>query len=247
MISVSLASVLLILFIFSQTRSPVSSSHMMMPLPLQVEQQNSASRTKGAKTSERETYTELAQTPLPPSKAFLETLTKIKRKHPLYPPKSAIKIKSCESSLDFQARPFVAGKPVLYIITPTYSRREQYVEMLRLSHTLLHVDNVIWVIAEDSENCSNLLKNMLERFGIPFAHLASPMPTMYAKEKYKPRGVASRRAAYEWVMQNHRNIFPDRQSEAVIFFADDDNTYDLEIFEEMRTTKKVAKHDIDIV
>jgi len=41
--------------------------------------------------------------------------------------------------------------------------------------------------------------------------------------KYKPRGVSSRRAAMQWVLQNRKS------QKSVIYFADDDNTYDLQV------------------
>ncbi len=137
---------------------------------------------------------------------ILEAKLNIKRKLPLIPPEDKIHIAFCNASLQFKARPFVPQKPILYIITPTYTRREQVVEMVRMSHTLLHVDNVVWVVAEDSQSCSPLVETYLQRFKMPYVHLVSPMPEMYKKEKYKPRGVASRRAGMDWVLKNHDTI-----------------------------------------
>ncbi|KAK2705056.1 hypothetical protein QYM36_017183 [Artemia franciscana] len=52
------------------------------------------------------------------------------------------------------------------------------------------------------------------------------MPEEYASEPgFKPKGVSNRMAALEWLRSN--NI-----TRGVIYFADDDNTYDLELFEE---------------
>ena len=148
----------------------------------------------------------------------------------------------CSSSLKFEARPYNPALPILYIVTPTYTRREQIIELTRLSHTLLHVDNVIWVIGEDSETCSNLVRDLLHKFKMPYAHLTSPMPKMYLKEKYKPRGVASRRAGMEWILKNH-----DWTKVGIMYFADDDNTYDLKLFEEIRKTQKVSMFPVGFV
>ena len=173
---------------------------------------------------------------------ILETKLNIKRKLPLVPPSNQIQTGFCNSSLNFKARPYNPEHPILYIITPTYTRREQVVEMVRMSHTLLHIDNVIWVIAEDSENCSPLVETLLQRFQMPYAHLVSPMPTIYKSEKYKPRGVASRRAGLDWVRKNH-----DSSKDGVIYFADDDNTYDLKLFEELRKTTTVSVFPVGFV
>ena len=41
-------------------------------------------------------------------------------------------------------------KEPLYIITPTYPRALQIPELTRMGQTLKHVENLIWIIAEDS-------------------------------------------------------------------------------------------------
>lgn len=51
------------------------------------------------------------------------------------------------------------------------------------------------------------------------------MPDKYKKNKVKPRGVSNRNRALKWIRANATN--------GVFYFADDDNTYDLEIFEQV--------------
>ena len=68
----------------------------------------------------------------------LETKLNIHRKLPLLPDKSDIFTDFCNASMAFKARPYKPDLPILYIVTPTYTRREQVVEMVRMSHTLLH-------------------------------------------------------------------------------------------------------------
>lgn len=51
------------------------------------------------------------------------------------------------------------------------------------------------------------------------------MPAKYRKNKVKPRGVSNRNRGLEWIRAN--------ASEGVLYFADDDNTYDVEIFDEV--------------
>lgn len=52
------------------------------------------------------------------------------------------------------------------------------------------------------------------------------MPAKYRKNKVKPRGVSNRNRGLEWIRAN--------ASDGVLYFADDDNTYDLDIFDEVR-------------
>ena len=52
------------------------------------------------------------------------------------------------------------------------------------------------------------------------------MPTKYKNGKgAKPRGVANRNLGLEWVIEN--------SDDGVVYFADDDNTYDIRLFEEV--------------
>ena len=127
--------------------------------------------------------------------------------------------------------------PVIYFITPTYARREQVAELTRLSQTLLHINNLVWIIAEDSKSCSSVVSNTLLRHKerIPYVHLTSPMPQRYIHEYLKPKGVSGRNAGVKWILDHEWKLSP-----GVIYFGDDDNTYDLSLFEEIRWTKKVS-------
>lgn len=53
------------------------------------------------------------------------------------------------------------------------------------------------------------------------------MPEQYRNKKKgpKPRGVSNRNRGIQWIRMN--------ATEGVMYFADDDNTYDLEIFYEV--------------
>ena len=52
------------------------------------------------------------------------------------------------------------------------------------------------------------------------------MPAKYMASKgAKPRGVANRNLGLEWVIEN--------VDDGVVYFADDDNTYDIRLFQEV--------------
>lgn len=55
--------------------------------------------------------------------------------------------------------------PTIYFITPTYPRREQFAELVRLGQTLMHVPSLHWIVADDSESCSQEIDEFLNRFG----------------------------------------------------------------------------------
>ena len=52
------------------------------------------------------------------------------------------------------------------------------------------------------------------------------MPDGFLKIHKNPRGVSNRNKALEWIYEN-------ADDNGVVYFADDDNTYDLEAFQEV--------------
>ncbi|XP_065361557.1 galactosylgalactosylxylosylprotein 3-beta-glucuronosyltransferase P isoform X3 [Calliphora vicina] len=130
-------------------------------------------------------------------------------------------------------------KPPLYIITPTYRRPEQLAELTRLGYTLKHVVNLLWLVIEDANKTSDNVIQILNRIGVPYEYFLAPMPDEYKKAKAKPRGVSNRNRGLKWLREN--------ATEGVFYFADDDNTYDLNIFEQMRYTKKVSMWPVGLV
>ena len=84
------------------------------------------------------------------------------------------------------------------------------------------------------------LCNILSCLGIPYTHISSPMPDFYRSQKPMPRGVANRRAAINWIRQNGKKP-------GVMYFGDDDNTFDLRLFDEIRSTKQVSMFPVGLI
>ncbi|XP_043648557.1 galactosylgalactosylxylosylprotein 3-beta-glucuronosyltransferase P isoform X2 [Drosophila teissieri] len=139
--------------------------------------------------------------------------------------------------------PFAASevvKPPLYIITPTYRRPEQLAELTRLGYTLKHVVNLLWLVIEDANKTNPLVGHTLDRIGVPYEYMVAPMPEKYKQtKKAKPRGVSNRNRGLEYLREH--------ATEGVLYFADDDNTYDISIFEQMRYINKVAMWPVGLV
>lgn len=74
-----------------------------------------------------------------------------------------------------------------------------------------------------------LFKNNL-CFTFFYDFFIAQMPAKYRKNKIKPRGVSNRNRGLDWVRAN--------ASDGVLYFADDDNTYDLDIFEQVSSYGK---------
>ncbi|KAL5009044.1 hypothetical protein ScPMuIL_014625 [Solemya velum] len=136
----------------------------------------------------------------------------------------------------------------IYAITPTHTRPEQKADLTRLSYALRFVRNFHWILIEDSEEKTELVMKFLSKSHLNYTHLSIPTPEEYKMKSrdpnwLKPRGVLQRNLGLNWIRQN---LKPD-EHRGVVYFMDDDNTYDIEIFEEMRNTKKVSVWPVALV
>ncbi|XP_029642929.1 galactosylgalactosylxylosylprotein 3-beta-glucuronosyltransferase 1 [Octopus sinensis] len=136
----------------------------------------------------------------------------------------------------------------IFAITPTYSRLVQKAELTRLSQTFLHIPNFHWIIVEDSSTKTTLVTNFLKESNLNYTHLNIKTPDNYKLKPtdpnwLKPRGVLQRNLALNWLREN----IDINTQKGVLYFADDDNTYSLKVFEEMRDTKVVSVWPVGLV
>lgn len=143
--------------------------------------------------------------------------------------------------------------PTVYVVTPTYARYVQKAELIRLSHTFMLVPKLHWIIIEDSEWRTDVVSKLVRRLKNEFdfhmiTHLQEPTPQTFKLKagdpdwKY-PKGIWQRNKALAWLRKNYGEL----DSNGVVYFADDDNTYDLEIFREMRYTRGVSVWPVGFV
>ncbi|XP_064474046.1 galactosylgalactosylxylosylprotein 3-beta-glucuronosyltransferase S-like [Ornithodoros turicata] len=128
----------------------------------------------------------------------------------------------------------------IYVVTPTYYRALQIPELVRLSQTLILVENLHWVVVEDSYSLRPKVAQVLEESGLSFTHLVGPKPTEYSRVWKYGRGVSNRLRALEWIRQN-------ASLPGVLYFADDDNAYDVRLFEEIRKTRRVSVFPVGLM
>ncbi|XP_043671437.1 galactosylgalactosylxylosylprotein 3-beta-glucuronosyltransferase P-like [Vespula pensylvanica] len=146
---------------------------------------------------------------------------------------------ACMPSLSSSSTKNEISLDPLYIITPTYRRPEQIPELTRMSHTLMLVKNIHWLVIEDAYVATKQVTRLLERTGLKFDHLTAPMPEKYKfRNGAKPRGVSNRNRGLQWIRAN--------ATKGVLYFADDDNTYDIALFDEIRKTKTVSMFPVGL-
>ncbi|XP_039757016.1 galactosylgalactosylxylosylprotein 3-beta-glucuronosyltransferase I isoform X1 [Pararge aegeria] len=133
--------------------------------------------------------------------------------------------------------------PTIYGITPTYARLTQKADLTRLSQTLMLVKNFHWIVIEDSDTKTKLVENLLKETPLKYTHLN--MKTQKSKHSsVSASGVEQRNIALNW-LRGHLDAIPDKRG--AVYFMDDDNTYSLKVFEEMRKIQKVGVWPVGIV
>nr|XP_006118292.1 galactosylgalactosylxylosylprotein 3-beta-glucuronosyltransferase 3 isoform X2 [Pelodiscus sinensis] len=137
-----------------------------------------------------------------------------------------------------------AALPIIYAITPTYARLVQKAELVRISQTFLHVKNFHWIVVEDSPVKTQLVSELLAQSGLRFTHLHTETPKEHKRKEsdpnwLKPRGVEQRNLALQWLRENR-----ELSEEGIVYFADDDNTYSLRLFDELLLANREARFDL---
>lgn len=66
--------------------------------------------------------------------------------------------------------------PTIYAVTPTYTRYVQKAELTRISQTLKLVPNVHWIVVEDTEEKTELVRNLITDSKLVATHLNAKTP-----------------------------------------------------------------------
>ena len=132
-----------------------------------------------------------------------------------------------------------SGSKVIVVITPTYKRATQKIDLTSMCYTLMHVPDLVWIVIEDATRPTDLVTRLLQRCKVRSVQLVVHTSSMYQVRKgrpswSKPRGVEQRNAGLNWL----RKHFSLSNCNGVFYFGDDDNKYDLRLFDEVSITCK---------
>ena len=122
-------------------------------------------------------------------------------------------------------------------------RLVQKAELVRLSQTLSLVPRLHLLLVEDAEGPTPLVSGLLAASGLLFTHLAVLTPKAQRLREgepgwVRPRGVEQRNRALDWLRSGGGAVGGEKDppppgTRGVVYFADDDNTYSRELFEEV--------------
>uniref|UniRef100_A0A1I8AVD9 Galactosylgalactosylxylosylprotein 3-beta-glucuronosyltransferase n=1 Tax=Steinernema glaseri TaxID=37863 RepID=A0A1I8AVD9_9BILA len=135
----------------------------------------------------------------------------------------------------------------IFFVTPTHYRPAQKADLTRLAQTLKAVPNLVWIVVEDAEKLSEGIAAIVKSSGLQYGHLHALTPTNMKLNESDPnwkvpRGVAQRNQALSWIRTNFAGTV-----RGVVYFGDDDNTYDWRLFDEMRSIEKAGVWPVGIV
>ena len=117
-----------------------------------------------------------------------------------------------------------------------------------MCYTLMHVPNVHWILIEDSDQRTDLVTNVLRRCDVASTHLVIKRSLMFdmAFAKFW-RGFEQRNLGLSWIRAQcgvgtqsllTERVLKSEECNGVVYFADDDNKYDLRLFELVRVSHR---------
>lgn len=120
---------------------------------------------------------------------------------------------------------FVPRK-LLIVVTPSYNRAFQAFYLNRMAHTLRLVPPpLLWIVVEMHAQ-SMETADLLRKTGVMYRHLVCEKNITNLKD----RGIHQRNTALVHI-EHHR-------LDGIVYFADDDNVYSLELFEQLREIRR---------
>uniref|UniRef100_A0A0N4ZFJ7 galactosylgalactosylxylosylprotein 3-beta-glucuronosyltransferase n=1 Tax=Parastrongyloides trichosuri TaxID=131310 RepID=A0A0N4ZFJ7_PARTI len=125
--------------------------------------------------------------------------------------------------------------PKIFVITPTYKRITRYPNMINFVNALSHIDEIHLILVEDGVKKSLGVERILNHTNISYSYIASKTPSGMPR-----RGWWQRDKALDLLLSSKDHFLKPGQK-GIVYFADDDNTYDTRLFDKyIRKVKKIG-------
>lgn len=112
----------------------------------------------------------------------------------------------------------------IILVTPTFKRPERSVYLDRCIKVFKEAGNILWLVVEDAEETDNEVEEILRHSGLEYVY--------FNYGRTQDRGNSQKDLAFRYIKDN--------KLEGIVYSADDDNAYDIRLFDEIRRTRKVG-------
>ena len=114
----------------------------------------------------------------------------------------------------------------------------------------MHVPEITWIVVEDAVEKTKAVTNLLAKCkSITSVHLTAkspPPPPKGQKAKDLGRGVNQRNAGLSWIRRKCGSNATE-MCKGVVYLMDDDNKYDLRLFEEVGQCMIWARSKVNVI
>lgn len=107
----------------------------------------------------------------------------------------------------------------------------------------MHIKNLHWIVVEDGSQTYSTVEKIIQRTTNLYTYISYLTPSNYPSKliiiQYffcLDKGWSQRNAALKFIRDYYKNY----QYNAVVYFGDDDNAYDIRLFNYIRKVKKVG-------
>lgn len=112
-----------------------------------------------------------------------------------------------------------------------------------MANTLSHVKDVHWIVIEDGNRTVPAVQSLLERSHLAFTYVAHKTALGYPR-----RGWYQRTMALKLIRSNTSQILGSDHQNGVVYFGDDDNSYDIRLFTDyIRNVKTLGMWAVGLV
>ncbi|XP_063721392.1 galactosylgalactosylxylosylprotein 3-beta-glucuronosyltransferase 2-like [Symsagittifera roscoffensis] len=134
-------------------------------------------------------------------------------------------------------------RPRLIVVTPTYGRATQIADLVRLKQTLSLLKDCDWIVVEDAIVINREVQEYIGDYKAgKLVYLAS-----HSRDRMF-RGMQQRNLALQLIRSHYQqSFFSSRNTRAVVYFADDDNSYDAVFLDSLRFTNSISLFNVGLI
>ena len=106
-----------------------------------------------------------------------------------------------------------------------------------MKNTIAHLKDVLWILIEDGKAIDPYTEEWLrEDPVVPFVYISAETHVQFNRTH---RGLDQRNAALDYIT--------NKKLHGVVYFADDDNAYDLQLFKHLRGVRRLSLFDVGAI